>query len=120
MTAPVGIPVQSGSGNVANAAAVATMPAVLNSTNYISGFEMTAAGATAGAVVVATVTGVLGGALSYIFTVPAGAALGAVPLIVEFSPSLPASGTNTAIVVTLPALGAGNTNAASTVHGFRI
>ena len=121
MSDPIGISLQATSGNVANAAAVATLPGALNSTTYITGFAMTAGGATAGALVVATVTGLIGGVtLNYVFAVPAGATLGATPLILDFDPPLQSSGTNTPIVVTLPALGAGNTNAATNARGFRL
>lgn len=119
MAAPVGFPVQSSSGNVANATAAATLAAALNRTNYVSGFELTAGGATAGALVVATLTGILGGTLTYIFATPTGVAVGAAPLLVYFDPPLPASGPNVAIAISLPALGAGNTNAAAVIHGFQ-
>jgi hypothetical protein len=114
------VPVTSSSGNVAAATATATLPAVAAKTTYITGFEITAAGATAGAAVVATVTGTVSGTLSYVFTAPTGATVGAAPLTVEFSPALPSSAVNTAIVVTLPSLGAGNTNAAVVAHGFQL
>lgn len=113
-------PLNGFSGNVANANAVATLAAAASKTTYITGFEITAAGATAGAVVVVTVVGTITGTLSYIFTVPAGAVLAAAPLIVEFPYPIPASGLNTAIVVTCPALGVGNTNAAAVAHGFQL
>jgi hypothetical protein len=120
MGIPVGSPVAVSSGNVANANAVATIPAALNLTNYLASVQFSAAGATAASVVVATVTGVIGGPLSYIFTAPAGATLGATPLVLAFDPPLMATGPNVAIVATLPALGAGNTNAATSVSGFRL
>lgn len=110
--------VSASSGNVTNAAAVATLAAVASKTNYLSGFQITAAGATAAACVNATVVGLLGGTRTYTFCAPAGVAVGATPLVVNFSPPLPASATNTAIVVTLPALGAGNTNAAASAQGY--
>lgn len=106
------------SGNVANASAVATLAAVADKTNYLSGFTLTAGGATAGACVNATVTGLLGGTKTYTFCTPTGAAAAATPLSVGFVPPLPASAVNTAIVVTLPALGAGNTNAAANAQGY--
>lgn len=108
------------SGNVANASAVATLAAPgAGITNYLTGFEITFSGATAASVVVATVTGLLGGTRSYIVSVPAGATVGGTPLIVDFSTPIPASAANTAIVVTLPALGAGNTNACVNARGFK-
>jgi len=112
--------VNGASGNVANANAVATLAGTPSKTTYITGFEITAAGATAAAVVTVTVAGTISGTLSYTFTVPAGAALAATPLIVEFPVPIPASAVNTAIVVTCPALGAGNTNAAAVAHGFQL
>jgi hypothetical protein len=106
------------SGNVANAAATATIPAAAAKTGYLTGFEITGAGATAGAVVLATITGLLGGTATYAVVVPAGITTSITPLTVEFGPPLPASAVNTAIVVSLPALGLGNTNAATVAHGF--
>lgn len=108
----------SASGNKANASAAATLTPGSTVTAYLAGFEITATGATVGLPVIATVTGILGGTLSYIFSAPAGVLVDATPLVVEFSPPLPASAVNTAIVVTLPALGTGNTNAAVVAHGF--
>lgn len=108
------------SGNVANASAAATIAAVAAKLNYINGFSCTAGGATAAAVVNVTVTGLLGGTLTYSFATPAGATAGSTPLVINFPDALPASAVNTAIVVTMPALGAGNTNAACNIHGFRL
>lgn len=118
---PVGAtPIEAQSGNVANAAAVATLAAVAGKTTYIHGFQITAAGATAGLPVVVTVAGLLGGTQSFIFTFPAGALVGATPLNINFGRPLPASAVNTPIVVTCPAGGAGNTNAAATAQGFQL
>jgi Tfp pilus assembly major pilin PilA len=105
---------------IAAASAVATLAAVAGKTTYISGFTITGAGATAASVVVATLTGVVTGTMSYVIAVPAGAAVGITPLIIKYTSPIPASAPNTAIVVTLPSLGAGNTNAAVTAHGFQI
>jgi hypothetical protein len=108
------------SGNVANAAATATIPAVAAKTCYIAGFEATGAGATAAGVVNLTITGLLGGTATYTVSVPAGATAGLLPLDVIFTPPLIASAANTAIVVSMQALGAGNTNAAVVAHGFSL
>lgn len=112
------VPVDAASGNGANAQITATLPAVVGKTNYVTGFEITGGGATAAALVVATLAGVLGGTISYVFGVPAGATVACAPLIVEFLFPIPAAALNTAIVLTLPALGAGSTNAAVSLHGF--
>lgn len=116
----VGRPVANSSGNVAAASAVATLPAVANRKTYIGGFECTAGGATAGAIVNVTVAGLEAGTLTYSFAAPTGVAVGALPLVVQYDPPLPASAVATAIVVTMPSLGAGNTNAATSAHGFTI
>lgn len=108
------------SGNVANSSAAATLAGAVGATTYISGFVCTAGGATAGSVVTVTVTGTTGGTMSYTFAAPTGAAVGASPLVVQFPRAVPASATNTAIVVTMPALGAGNTNATVSATGFRM
>lgn len=112
-------PLHVSSGNVANAVATATLPNAGGQTTYITGFEITASGSTAGAAVTVTVTGVLGGTMSYTFVAPANALQGA-SLQVEFPTPIPASALNQAIAVNLPALGAGNTNATVVAHGFRL
>jgi hypothetical protein len=117
---PQGTDITASSGNQANAGAVATLPGVAAKTTFITGFEITASGSTVGLDVVVTVVGVITGTMTYIFTFPIGVAVPGNPLIVEFSRPIPASGVNTAIVVTLPAGGAGNTNAAVSAHGFQL
>jgi hypothetical protein len=114
------VPLAAGSGNVAAAVAAATLVAVAQKTAYISGFEVTGSGATAGLPVQVTVTGLLGGTLTYVYTAEAGVLVGNKPLIVEFNPPLPASALNTNIVVSCPSLGAGNTNNTVNAHGFNL
>lgn len=109
--------VNATSGNVANATATATLTATGNRQQFITGFEITYSGATAGQCVVATVTGLIGGTENYTVCSPTGVTVGGVPLIIQQTTPLP-SNYNTAIVVTLPALGAGNANAAVNVHGY--
>lgn len=106
------------SGSVANAVAAATLPGVAGRTTYITGFEVTASGATAALAVTVTVTGP-GSTMGYTFVFPAGAAAQATPLIVAFPRAIPANGQNTAITVSLPAGGAGNTNATVVAHGYQ-
>lgn len=109
----------SASGNVANAAAVATLAAAANLTTYISGFEVSGGGATAASLVGVTVAGLIGGTATYTLGVVAGAASPNAVLLVTFNPPIPASAVNTAIVVNVPALGAGNTNSTVVAHGYR-
>lgn len=112
--------VVASSGNVANASATASLSAVTGATNYITGFEVTAAGATAALDTTVTVTGLIGGVtLSYTFVFPLGATAQATPLVVQFARPIPANAPNLAITVTCPAGGAGNTNTCVNIHGFR-
>ena len=110
--------VSASSGNVAAATATATCPAVAGATNYLTGFDITSAGATAAAVVSPTVTGVLGGTRTYTYEAVAGVTLADPILALSFVPPLQASATNTAIVVSMPSLGAGNTNATVNAECF--
>lgn len=111
-------PIIGKSGNVANASAAATLTGTAATTVYISGFEITGAGATAGLPVTVTVAGLLGGTIQYTYDFAVGALVGNTPLIVQFNPPLPAAAVNTPIVVTCPAGGAGNTNNTATAHGY--
>jgi hypothetical protein len=114
-----GTPITATSGNVAAATATATLAAVSNQTTYITGFEITGTGAAAGLPVICTVTGVVGGPLSYIYAAAAGVLVENTPLIVEYVEPIPATAVNVAIVVSCPTLGSGNTNNAVTAHGFQ-
>lgn len=113
-----GTPVQVSSGNVAAATATAALPAVAAKTNFLSGFQINAGGATAGACVTATVVGLLGGTASYTYCSVTGAGLPSPSLMVRFDPAQPASAVNTAITLSVPSLGAGNTNATANIQGF--
>lgn len=110
----------SSSGNVAAASAVATLTASAGKTAWLAGFICTAGGATAGADVNVTVTGLVGGTQTYTFTFPTGATVAAYPLIVDFPINIPATGIAQNIVVTLPSGGTGNTNAAVVAFGYQI
>jgi hypothetical protein len=116
---PFSANVHASSGNVANAAATATLPAPgVGLTNYVTGIEVTAGGATAAGLVTGTITGLAGGVTeSFTFGAPAGVALQAAPFSPQFESPLRAA-QNTAVVLTLPALGSGNTNATVTIHGY--
>jgi hypothetical protein len=111
-------PLTAASGNKANASAAATLTGTSTTTVYISGFEITGSGATAALPVTVTVTGILGGTLSYTYNFASGVLVGNLPLVVDFMPPLPASAVNTPIVVTCPASGTGGTNNTVVAHGF--
>lgn len=113
-------PITSSSGNKANTDAVATLAGASGKTTYITGFVIAGGGATLGSLVGATITGVKGGTMTFPVAVIAGVLLGIQSLIVNFAKPIPASTTNTDIVVTLPALGVGNTNAAVVATGYQL
>lgn len=106
------------SGSGANSSVSCTLPAVPGKTNYITGFDVTGSGATAGSVVTVTLNGCVGGTLSYTLAVVAGVLLPNQPLVIEFPEPLQATGPNVAINVTCPGLGAGNTNNTVNVYGY--
>jgi|SRR5882757_8662826 len=107
------------SGNVAAAVATATLTGAATKTVYITGFEVTGAGAVAGIAVTVTVTGVAGGTLSFTYTAATGVAVGNFPLIIEFPQPIAASAVNTPIAVSCPSLGTGNTNNTVVAHGYQ-
>lgn len=102
------------------AAAIAPAIAAIGGTwNYLTGILVTGAGATAASVITVTVTGCVGGTLSFNIAVPAGAAVGITPLLLMFPRPIPATGPNLAITLNVPSFGAGNTNVAAVIFGFR-
>jgi hypothetical protein len=112
--------ITASSANVANAVASATLAGASGKTTYITGFQVTASGATAGLAVTGTVTGLISGTTSFTFVFPAGVAVAAQPLNYFFDPPIPASAQNTAIVVSVPAGGSGNTNTTVSAQGFQL
>lgn len=114
-----GVQITASSGNVAAAAATATLPAATGKVTYICGFMVTSSGSTAAAVVSGTVTNVIGGTMTFTYSSVAGATLANAPLVVPFSPCMSATAPNTTIPVSLPSLGAGNTNATVSAWGYQ-
>jgi hypothetical protein len=111
-------PLTASSGNVAASAANATLTSVAGKTAYITGFTVTGTGATAGSNILVTVTGVVGGTMTYVLAIPGTATTSITPLQVNFPLPIPATATNTNIVVNVPSFGAGNTNAATVAYGY--
>jgi hypothetical protein len=115
-----GIPISASSGNVAAATATATLAAGgVNRITYICGLQATAGGATAAAVVTLTVTNLVTGTMSFTYGANTGAGVPTAPLVVPFTPCLPANAANTTIVVAMPSLGTGNTNATVSAWGYQ-
>lgn len=110
----------SSSGNVANTTAAAILSATSGKTCYVTGIEITFGGASVAANIVANLTGLAGGTISYVVVVPGTVTNPTVPFTVQFNPPLPASAANTAITINLPALGTGNTHACVNIHGYKI
>lgn len=106
------------SATAAAGAMTATLTGAANQRTYITGFQVTGAGATGASVITVTVTGVITGTMSYNIAVPAGATAAVTPLIVTFPVPVQSSAVNTSIVVNVPSFGAGNTNAAVAAQGF--
>jgi hypothetical protein len=111
------IPLQSSSGDIANATATATLAPPAGTTAFLSGFGVTSGGATAGGSQNVTITGVVGGTMTYTYAFAVLAAAQP-PLVVEFKHPLAATGPNVSIVVSMGALGAGNAHAAVNAHGY--
>ncbi len=106
------------SGNVAAGTAAATIPAVANRLNSLSGFQVYGSGATAALAVDVTITGLAGGTLTYTYGFVAGVLLANTPINVQFNPPLPASAVNTAITVSCPTGGSGAAHNTVNAQGF--
>ena len=86
-------------------------------TAYLSAFEIYSGGATAGAILSCTITGLLGGTITIPIAVPTGVILAAPYTWVAYDVAIPAAATNATIVLTIPAA-AGRTICAGTLRGF--
>lgn len=111
-------PITASSGNVAAGVATATLTSSAGRMMYISGFAITGGGATGASVISPTVTGVIGGTMTFSMGITAGATLGTPALIVNFPMPVSASAYGTNIVVSAPSFGAGNTNATVVAYGY--
>jgi hypothetical protein len=114
------VPKNATSGDVAASIAAATLPAASGKTTYITGFSVVGTGATSATVVDVTVSDGTW-TLTYPLNVPAtSAAIQLQPLVVNFGPALPASASNTTIVVSCPSLGAGNAHVCTNAQGYQL
>lgn len=116
---PGAIPITA-SASGTTAAVAATIPALTNKTAVICGFYFAGSNATAAQAGSVTVTGAVGGTMSFGYpTLALGAAVpNTGPVDEAFTPCVPSTSVGVAIVVTGPALGAGATVATTTVWGF--
>ena len=116
---PVGAtPFAVSSGLKANAQAQVIIPPVVGKTFYLTGFEVTGSGATAGLPVTVTVQDLLGGTLLYSYCAAVGALVSNQPLIVQYNQPLPARLPNQSVTITCPALGTANTQNMIAAHGY--
>jgi hypothetical protein len=99
--------------------ATATLPAAAGKTTYLCGFQATYTGATAAGAGTVQATNTISGSLNYVAAQVAITNNNQVPIIVTFSPCVPASAVNTTIPVAAT-LGAGTTNTAVTANGFQL
>jgi hypothetical protein len=106
-------------GTGVNASTSATLTAAVGKTNFLSGFDVYANGATAASVQTVTITGLAVGTLTYSYAIGNSVNTDLPHLIEYFNPPLPASATNTAIVVTCTAAGTGNTQQCVAAWGFQ-
>jgi predicted CDP-diglyceride synthetase/phosphatidate cytidylyltransferase len=102
-------PVGASATGIAAASVVATLPATPGVTNYISGFSVSSAAATAVVSGTVTVAGIVGGSQVYQYSETVTGSV----LTVNFTNPIPATAVNTAITVTLSAIIGG---AASSVN----
>lgn len=102
----------------AAAAINAVLPAAAKRLNFIKGFTITGGGATAGSVIAVTVTGAIGGTLTFYVAVPTGATAQTL-LHVNLPYALAATDENVAITVAVPSFGAGNTAASVVAFGYK-
>ena len=110
---------QASTASGANAAQAATITPAAGITAFITSLRITGMGATAAGQVTATLTGVLGGTISYPITVPAGATVPITPVTDSFGTrGLAGSAAAQAITLNLPAFGAGNTLEVAEITGY--
>lgn len=120
-----GEPAIASSGNVAAGVTTATLAAPTGSgvsptpTWYVTGFEITGGGATAGSIIACTITGLVGGTATYNYAVPTGVAVVSPSFVMNF-PGGVAGNPGTAIVFSCPSFGAGNTNSALDIRGVLV
>lgn len=106
------------SGNVANTTTNAVLAGAAGKLTYITGFEVTGAGSTAGGIINITLS--LGTAsLNYQLVIPAGIGTSIVPLTIAFTRPIAASAIGDDIIVQVPAFGLGSTSACVNAYGFR-
>jgi hypothetical protein len=116
---PGAIPI-TGSATGTTGVVTASIPAMANKTAVICGFFFNGTNATSAQAGSITVTGTVGGTMSYGYpTLALGATVpNPAPVDEAFLPCIPATSVNVAIAVNGPALGSGATLATANVWGY--
>lgn len=112
-------PITCSSGNVANGTVACTLSGASSKTTYIQGMMMTSDGATVALGVTCTITGMVSGTMTFTYEYGVITAQNN-PLVVNFGPGVPASTTNTSLVLSCPASGAGGAHAAISAWGYQL
>lgn len=103
----------------ANAIQTASITAGAGLLAFVTSLRILGLGATGATVVTATLTGVLGGTISYPVTVPAGVTVAITPVTDNFGTrGIPSAATGGTISLSVPAFGAGNTLELAEVSGY--
>ena len=89
--------------------------------NYITGLEVTGAGATAASIVTVTLNGLYSGiTMQWDIAIPAGVTTPITPLVLNFTPPISGGTIGAGNTLTVPAFGAGNTNAKANLRGYQL
>lgn len=102
-----------------NSIVTAILPATNGKTTYITGFTISAGGATTAAIVTVTIFSVHT-MFVYVFGVAAGATIASPNLDIRFPQPVPGAGINQQITVTVGAMGVGNTISCANVYGYQL
>jgi hypothetical protein len=112
------VPLVTGSSNMANAEAKATLTGTAATCVYMSGFIVSGAGAATPKAVIVAVDGLLGGPRSFTYAFADDPKKANQTLQFNFIPPLPAAAINTPIVITVPPGGTGNVQSMVFAYGF--
>lgn len=114
---PLGTPIYAtGTGTAAATNVTLTIPA--SKMGYLDGFDIDGEGPTSAGFVVVTVTGILGGTLTY--NIGTGASNAPLSISKRFDPPLQASAVNTNIVVNVASLGTGSGGQSTNAFGHYV
>lgn len=116
---PLGTPIYATASSAATTSANVSLTIPASTMGYLDGFDIDGLGATAGSNVVVTITGLVGGTLTYAFGVTAGATV-PVHQSYRFNPPLQGSTMAQNIGVTLAGFGAGNTGFTNNAYGHYV